>query len=71
MFTALYVKTTLALENFRKDQRGVTAIEYAVIGVAMSAIVLAVFNGDLKDALAGAMETVETNIGTASTAATN
>ena len=38
-------------EEFIKDQRGVTAIEYAIIGVAVSAIVLAVFNGDLGTAL--------------------
>ncbi len=42
-------------DEFIKDQRGVTAIEYAIIGVAVSAIVLAVFNGDLGTALQGAM----------------
>ena len=65
MFTALYVKTTLALESFKKDQRGVTAIEYAVIGVAMSAIVLAMFNTDLKKSLTDAMTTITGNIGKA------
>ncbi|MGY3570038.1 Flp family type IVb pilin [Vibrio sp. SCSIO 43135] len=52
----------LALKN---DERGVTAIEYAIIGVAMSAIVLAVFNGSLQDALEGAMTTISDHIGEA------
>lgn len=64
MFTSLYVKTTLALENFKKDQRGVTAIEYAVIGVAMSGIVFAVFakDGTLDKALTDAMTTISNNM---------
>lgn len=66
MITALYIKTTNALSNFKNDQRGVTAIEYAIIGVAMSAIVLAVFNGTLQEALSGAMTTISTNIDSAS-----
>ncbi|GIC78883.1 Flp family type IVb pilin [Moritella sp. F3] len=65
MITALYIKTTNALYDFKNDQRGVTAIEYAIIGVAMSAIVLAVFNTSLKDALTAAMTTITTNIGAA------
>ena len=65
MITALYIKTTNALHDFKNDQRGVTAIEYAIIGVAMSAIVLAVFNGTLQDALAGAMDTITANINSA------
>ena len=55
MLTTLFVKSSLSLENFKNDQRGVTAIEYAIIGVAMSAIVLTVFNGGLQDALQAAI----------------
>ncbi|EKO3656520.1 Flp family type IVb pilin [Vibrio metschnikovii] len=64
MLTKLYVNTRLLLESFAKDQRGVTAIEYAIIGVAISAIVLAVFSGDdgLKGALTGAMESITGSI---------
>lgn len=62
MLTSLYTKAQLALQEFKNDERGVTAIEYAIIGVAISAIVLAVFNGDLKDALTGAMSTITSNI---------
>ncbi|WP_417542978.1 Flp family type IVb pilin [Methylophaga thalassica] len=64
MLTNLYVKGRCAIESFLKDQRGVTAIEYAIIGVAISAIVLVVFNGDngLKSALQGAVGTITENI---------
>ncbi|HCE2308105.1 TPA: Flp family type IVb pilin [Vibrio parahaemolyticus] len=62
MLTKAYVKTGLLLESFAKDQRGVTAIEYAIIGVAVSAIVLAMFNSDLKVALDGAMDKITTAI---------
>ena len=69
MITSLYVKAKLALQEFKNDQRGVTAIEYAIIGVAISAIVLAVFNGDLQTALKGAMTKITSAIDTASTGA--
>lgn len=64
MLTNLYVKGRCAIESFLKDQRGVTAIEYAIIGVAISAIVLAVFNGPtgLRSALTGAVTTISDNI---------
>ncbi|WP_102505009.1 Flp family type IVb pilin [Salinivibrio kushneri] len=70
MLTKLFVNTRLALESFAKDKRGVTAIEYAIIGVAISAIVLAVFQGQgddggLQGALEGAIDTITTNITTA------
>ncbi|EKO3557867.1 TPA: Flp family type IVb pilin [Vibrio metschnikovii] len=64
MLTKFYVKSRLMLDSFAKDQRGVTAIEYAIIGVAISAIVLAVFSqdGGLKDSLMGAVEKITKNI---------
>ncbi len=68
MLTKLFVKSQLALQSFKNDERGVTAIEYAIIGVCMSAIVLAVFNGTLQEALQGAMDTISTNITAANTA---
>lgn len=67
MITKLYVKSAIALNEFKKDQRGVTAIEYAIIGVAISTIVLAVFNGSLNTALKGAMTTITENITAAKT----
>lgn len=68
MLTKLFVKSQLALESFKNDERGVTAIEYAIIGVCISAIVLAVFNGTLRDALTGAMTTISENITSANAA---
>ncbi|MBY7996569.1 Flp family type IVb pilin [Vibrio fluvialis] len=70
MLTKAYVKTRLLVESFAKDQRGVTAIEYAIIGVAISAIVLAVFNtdGSFKDVLTGALDKITENIGKAGAA---
>ncbi|QIL85356.1 Flp family type IVb pilin [Vibrio sp. HDW18] len=68
MLTKAYVKARLLVESFAQDQRGVTAIEYAIIGVAISAIVLAVFSGDggLKTALTTAMTTIASKITDAS-----
>lgn len=68
MLTKLLVKSQLALQSFKNDERGVTAIEYAIIGVCISAIVLAVFNGTLRDALEGAMSTISSNIEAANSA---
>ncbi|MBT0032649.1 Flp family type IVb pilin [Vibrio alginolyticus] len=65
MLTKAYVKTRLLLESFAKDQRGVTAIEYAIIGVAISAIVLAVFTGDeapLTKSLKNAFGVIDDNL---------
>ena len=70
MLTNLYVKTVVALEQFRKDERGVTAIEYALVAVAIAGIVAAVFiagdgadgAGSLKAALEGAFENISEQI---------
>ncbi|GLQ72188.1 Flp family type IVb pilin [Vibrio penaeicida] len=60
MLTKLFVNAQLALEKFKKDERGVTAIEYAVIAVAISGIAFTVFSqtGPLKVALAKAITTI-------------
>lgn len=56
-------------QDMFNDQRGVTAVEYAIIAVAMSAIILVVFKtGGFKEALNSAVESVKTNIGNANTA---
>ena len=41
MITKLYVKTSLFLSQFKNDERGVTAIEYGLIAVAMAGLVAA------------------------------
>ncbi len=54
--------------KFKEDQRGVTAVEYAIIAVAMSALVLAVYtNGDVSQALKDAMAEIKKNITAAKT----
>ncbi|CAK3748928.1 pilus assembly protein Flp/PilA [Vibrio crassostreae] len=62
MITQLFVKAQLFTAAFENDQRGVTAIEYAILGVCMSAIVLAVFGDGLTDALQRAVDMISANI---------
>ncbi|WP_282252579.1 Flp family type IVb pilin [Vibrio campbellii] len=65
MITKLYVQTSLFLSKFKNDERGVTAIEYGLIAVAMAVLVTAAvgpegFIGKLKGAfnqVAGAIDT--------------
>lgn len=70
MLTKAFVKTQLFIESFKNDERGVTAIEYAILGVCMSAIVLAVFNDALFEALKGAVSTISDTIDAAGTPGT-
>ncbi|MEH0698075.1 Flp family type IVb pilin [Vibrio owensii] len=44
MFTELYVKTKLALENYKNDERGVTAIEYGLIAAGIAIVILSAVN---------------------------
>lgn len=44
--TKAYIAVTETLRNFKKDERGVTAIEYGLIAVGMAVLVVAVFYGD-------------------------
>ncbi len=62
MFLSTYIKAKLLLEEFRKDERGVTAIEYAVLGVAVAAVVIAVFNGTGNGTLDNALSEGVKNI---------
>lgn len=49
--------------NLQHDLRGVTAVEYAIIAVAMSAIILFVFkDGTLKKTLTDAMTAIGTKM---------
>lgn len=56
-------------KRFIRDERGVTAIEYAIIGVAISAILMAVFanDGTLGGALSGAMTFIADQVTAAQT----
>jgi pilus assembly protein Flp/PilA len=70
MMTKLYVNAVTLLNEFKRDERGVTAIEYGLIGVAMAVALATVlgtgqgeFLAELKDAfkgIAGALTTATT-----------
>ncbi|MFW0947256.1 Flp family type IVb pilin [Vibrio parahaemolyticus] len=54
--------------KFKLDKRGVTAVEYAIIAVAMSSIILLVFKqGSLQNTLSGAMSKISTSMESANT----
>jgi len=44
--TKAYIEVTETFRNFKKDERGVTAIEYGLIAVGMAVLVVAVFYGN-------------------------
>ncbi|MCF1428422.1 MAG: Flp family type IVb pilin [Shewanella sp.] len=46
MLTKLFVKASVAAQNFKKDESGVTAIEYGLIAAAIAAVVITVFAKD-------------------------
>jgi pilus assembly protein Flp/PilA len=64
MLTKLYVKADAAVSSFVKDRQGVTAIEYAIIAVAIAGIAAAVFgsSGGLQTSIEGAMTKLKTFI---------
>ncbi|MCG6461797.1 Flp family type IVb pilin [Vibrio parahaemolyticus] len=63
MLNKFFTKARLRLIKFKEDRRGVTAVEYAIVAVVMSGIVLAVFNnGTLNNAINSAMDAVSANI---------
>jgi pilus assembly protein Flp/PilA len=60
MMTKLYVNAVTLLNEFKRDERGVTAIEYGLIGVAMAVALATVlgstegqFLKELTDAFTG------------------
>ena len=44
--TKAYISITEAIRNFKKDQHGVTAIEYGLIAIAMAVFIVFVFSKD-------------------------
>ncbi len=44
MLTKLFVNTKLALENYKNDEQGVTAIEYALIAAGIAVAIIAAVN---------------------------
>lgn len=69
MITKLYVKSATFLNEFKRDERGVTAIEYGLIGVAMAVALSVIFatGGDgFLGSLEAAFEAVEGKLDTIS-----
>lgn len=64
MLTKLFVKADAALSSFVKGRQGVTAIEYAIIAVAIAGIAAAVFGdkGGFQTALNNAMTKIQSYI---------
>lgn len=65
MFTKMYVNVTEFIETYKNDERGVTAIEYGLIGVAMATLLGVTFGsgGSLLTALTTAFGNITTAIG--------
>ena len=57
MLTKLYANGAAFLHTLKKDQRGVTAIEYAVVAVAISTLVAALFSGEKTYSFDGGIST--------------
>lgn len=58
--TSMYVNVTEAIRGFKRDEKGVTAVEYAIVIAGVAAVVAVIFgtNGPVKTML----ETIFTNI---------
>lgn len=41
--TAMYVNVTEAIRGFKRDQKGVTAVEYAIVIAGVAAVVAVIF----------------------------
>ncbi|EHK90401.1 Flp family type IVb pilin [Aggregatibacter actinomycetemcomitans] len=44
--TKAYIKASEAIRSFRKNEAGVTAIEYGLIAIAVAVLIVAVFYSD-------------------------
>lgn len=62
MLTKLYVKADVALRSFAEDRQGVTAIEYAVVAVAVAGIAAVVFSDSGTTGLKGALDSAMTTL---------
>ncbi len=62
LITKAYITTTEKVRSFVKDERGVTAIEYGLIAVAMAVLISASFYGDKS--FVGALKTKFANLQT-------
>lgn len=54
--TAMYVNVTEAIRGFKRDEKGVTAVEYAIVIAGVAAVVAVIFGEN------GAVQTMLTDI---------
>ena len=52
----MYVNVTEAIRGFKRDEKGVTAVEYAIVIAGVAAVVAVIFGKD------GAVQTMLTDI---------
>jgi len=67
MITKMYVNVDTFLATYKNDERGVTAIEYGLIGVAMATLLGTVFASGDKTGLLGKLTAAFAGITTAIT----
>jgi pilus assembly protein Flp/PilA len=53
------------LKAFFADEQGAETVEWVMVAAVLTAIIIAVFNTSLRNALTGAMSNITTNIGNA------
>lgn len=61
LINKVYINALMLVAQFRKDQKGVTVIEYSMIGVAMATL-LAYILGDENSGFLGAIREAFDNI---------
>lgn len=67
MLTKVYVSIVTRLHELKGDERGVTAIEYGLIAIAMAVLLIAAFDGtggDIVQRLREAFSGIATEINT-------
>ncbi|MGG2143500.1 Flp family type IVb pilin [Symbiopectobacterium sp. RP] len=59
-----YVYFTEAMHDFKNDQRGVTAVEYAVVAAGVAAVVTVIFgkSGPVTDMLTSIFTKIKTTV---------
>ncbi|EDM1743936.1 TPA: Flp family type IVb pilin [Salmonella enterica subsp. enterica serovar 40:-:1,5] len=58
--TAMYVNVIEAIRGFKRDQKGVTAVEYAIVIAGVAAVVAVIFGKG--GTVEGMLESIFTNI---------
>ncbi|WP_438812523.1 Flp family type IVb pilin [Symbiopectobacterium sp.] len=59
-----YMYFTEAMHNFKNDQRGVTAVEYAIVAAGVAVVVSVVFgeSGPVREILSGIFIKIKTTV---------